>query len=68
MTHERLDEVEHAAILAGLRLLQSSADRLPAGIDDIATNAGEHSQLDDEAIDDLCERINIEGLSIGAPQ
>lgn len=55
-----------AAILAGLRLLQSSrADAGPAGvnahadaIDDIATSGGEFDALKADEIDELCMAIN----------
>jgi len=52
-----LSAAERDTVLAGLRLLQR-AYTLPLEIEDIATNGGEHPVLDDDAIDDLCERIN----------
>ena len=32
--------------------------RPPDAIHEIATNSGDHVSMDDEGIDDLCERIN----------
>lgn len=55
-----LDRAELAAVLAGLRLLQSS-QAVPAGITDIQTDGGEVEPLSLEQIDALCERINSEG-------
>ncbi len=55
-----LDRAELAAVLAGLRLLQSS-QAVPASITDIQTDGGEVEPLSLEQIDALCERINSEG-------
>ena len=55
-----LTRAELAAVLAGLRLLQSS-QAVPAGITDIQTDCGEIDPLSLEQIDALCERINSEG-------
>lgn len=67
MACERLDAPERNAILAGLRLLQLYNDGKIAapGIDDVLTNGGEDEVLDNEAIDDLCQNVNCEGLSLG---
>lgn len=50
-------------ILAALRLYQQVHDQtggdIPDDILDIATNGGSHDAIDLNAIDDLCERINI---------
>lgn len=57
----RLSARERAAVLAGLRLLQSYlADdlRAPEGIDLILTDGGAFRPLSIEAIDDLCARLN----------
>ncbi len=53
---EELDARELAAILAGLRIIQ--AQGVPDEIDDVATDGGAFDVLDDDDIDDLCERIN----------
>lgn len=61
-----------AAVLAGLRLLQSNAEgRITIGdhehaaaIDDIATSGGEFDVLDPEAIDALCEAINTGQITL----
>ena len=55
-----LSRPELAAVLAGLRLLQS-AQEVPAGINDILTDSGEVEPLSVNLIDALCERINREG-------
>ena len=52
-----VDRFELATILAALRLLQA-APALPPEIEEIATDAGDFERLDNEQIDDLCERIN----------
>ncbi len=51
---------EFAAILAGLRMLDS-AKELPDGIQDILTDCGEIEALTEapQAIDRLCERLNF---------
>jgi hypothetical protein len=53
-----LDETERDAILAALRLLQARG--CPAELLDIATNGDRHAIASDEAIDALCERLNID--------
>ena len=55
-----LDVAEMSAILAGLRLLQSSPQVSPA-INAILTNGDETEPLSLDQIDALCERLNIEG-------
>ena len=62
---ESLNQPKLSAILAGLHLLQNETGSLPCGIDEIATCGNEHPPLEDEAIDELCERINTEGLTFG---
>ncbi|MDO5757196.1 MAG: hypothetical protein Q4P24_18275 [Rhodobacterales bacterium] len=52
-----VDRFEMATILAALRLLQA-APALPSEIVGIATDYGDFEQMEDAAIDDLCERIN----------
>ena len=52
-----VDCYEMATILAALRLLQA-APALPREIEEIATECGDFERLDDEQIDELCERIN----------
>lgn len=60
LTSVTLDRMEMAAVLAGLRLLQS-AQEVPAGINEVLTDCGEFAPLSLEQIDALCERINTEG-------
>ncbi len=55
------------ALLAGLRLLQQNGDRLPPEIEDIATNGGTQALITPNAIDDLCEQINCNGIELGSP-
>ncbi len=51
---------EKSTVLAALRLWQSTSTRqIPMNIQDIADSAGEINPLDDDEIDDLCERINL---------
>jgi len=54
---------ERDVILAALRLYQHVYDQtggdLPDGILDIATNSDAHEAIDLEAIDTLCEKINL---------
>ncbi|MBX3583243.1 MAG: hypothetical protein KF810_15240 [Rhizobiaceae bacterium] len=62
--HERSDFVpERDMIPAALRLYQKVHDQtggdLPNNILDIATNSDAHEAIDLEAIDALCERINV---------
>lgn len=52
-----LDRIELAAVLAGLRLLQSALS-VPPMINHILTDCGEFDPLSAEQIDALCERIN----------
>ena len=54
---------ERDAVLTGLRLLQRAieADSLALSLMDILTNGGAHPGVDPEAIDTLCERLNIQG-------
>ena len=67
MTTEAITSEDRNAILAGLRLLQLFNDRTISapGIDDVLTNGGDEEPLTNEVSDDLCERINCEGLSFG---
>jgi hypothetical protein len=55
-----LDQRELAAVLAGLRCLQSHMGNtdFPAELDDILTNGNTIRQLDENEVDKLCERIN----------
>ncbi|CAM5277740.1 hypothetical protein ATER59S_00347 [Aquamicrobium terrae] len=54
---------ERDMILAALRLYQQAYDQtggdLPNDILDIATDSDAHEAIDLEAIDTLCERINV---------
>lgn len=54
---------ERYALLTGLRLLQRAieTDSLAPLLRDILTNGGANPGLDPEAIDTLCERLNIQG-------
>lgn len=59
----KCDETEHATILAALRFYQRAGmgdpDNRSDEIHEIATNCGAiTSSLDDDGIDQLCERIN----------
>ena len=49
---------ETAAVLAGLRALQGAYNR--AELDDILTNGGDFEPLTADAIDELCERLNLQ--------
>lgn len=54
-------KMQSDAILAGLRLLQTSLDNrdvLPEGISDILTSAGNHDGMTAAEIDSFCEEIN----------
>jgi hypothetical protein len=58
----QVTEAQRDTILAALRLWKNdlvgeSPDN--AMLDDIATNGGQHEKLDDEAVDVLCEAINV---------
>lgn len=57
-----LDKEEIAAILAALRLYQLALERqdVPPMIQDIATDGSTITALDADAIDALCEHINLE--------
>lgn len=55
----RLDSRDIAIILAALRTLQSLR-RHSADIMDVATDGGLHEPMNDEEIDDLCERLNFD--------
>ena len=57
LTIEHVDRYELATILAALRLFQA-APVLPEAIAEIATEEGDFKRLDNEAIDELCERLN----------
>lgn len=52
---------ERDTVLTGLRLLQRAIEdnSLAPSLMDILTNAGAHPGLDPEAIDALCERLNV---------
>lgn len=52
---------ERDAVLTGFRLLQCAIEdnSLAPSLMDILTNAGAHPGLDPEAIDALCERLNL---------
>jgi hypothetical protein len=62
----RLDDAEHATVLAALRYWQQEGMGEPHNraedLHDIATNGGQvMSSLDDAGIDALCERLNMAG-------
>lgn len=60
MARINLDVKEIAAVLAGLRLLQTHYGELKGtGIEDIFTNGGEFRGLGYYDIDALCQRINF---------
>jgi hypothetical protein len=50
---------ELGTVLAALRLWQSTPGRKHLWQWDIATDVGELKPLDNEEIDELCERINV---------
>lgn len=52
-----INDQEAAMILAGLRMIQRLGVQPPE--EEVATNGGELDELGDDAIDDLCERINF---------
>lgn len=59
----KCDDAEHATILAALRFYQQAGmgepDNRSDEVHELATNGGEvTSSLDDEGINELCERIN----------
>lgn len=62
-TNVSISPPERDMILAALRLYQQVHDQtggdLPDDILDIATNGEAHEVIDLEAIDALCERINV---------
>lgn len=51
--------IETAAILAGLRLLQRS-DVLPSSVDEVLTDGGQLPRITESDIDALCEKLNAE--------
>lgn len=57
-----------ATILAALRFYQAAGMGEPSNrsdeIHDIATSGGDAISLDDEGIDDLCERLNLGRLNL----
>ncbi len=53
-----MNERERDTVLAALRMWQSRGNR-PLALDEIATNGNEHTSLDAEEIDELCERLNV---------
>lgn len=67
MAIQKIEPEERNAILAGLRLLQLYNDgRFSApGIEEIITNDETEEALGNDAIDDLCERVNCDELSFG---
>lgn len=58
-TTVRLNAAALAAVLAGLRLLQESDGVLPREIEEIYQGDGEFEPLELDAIDALCEEINV---------
>lgn len=58
----KLNQEELAAVLAGLRLLQSTED-LPGPIADIYYDSGEIQGMSDDDVDRLCERLNVDDSS-----
>ena len=60
-----MNDRELGTILAALRLFQSRTYTWQE-LEKIATNDNEHTALDAEEIDDLCERINTEPPSSDA--
>lgn len=56
-----VNEREIGTLLAALRYWQSRQTGRSAGamLDDIASNGGDFAPLNENEIDDLCERINI---------
>lgn len=58
-----LDGAEHATILAALRYYQQQGmgdpDNRSDDIHDIATNGDQETSLDEDGIDDLCEKLNF---------
>ncbi|AXK43741.1 hypothetical protein [Erythrobacter aureus] len=66
MPKQPIQGARHNAILAGLRLLLEHGDRLPPAIKDIATNGGTQEMITPKAVDELCEQINTEGLTLGS--
>lgn len=55
----QLSQEELSAVLAGLRLIQST-DTLPLDIADIYYEGGSLAGLTNDEIDDLCERLNVD--------
>lgn len=64
MPQEKLTTEEHATILAALRFYQEHGQGDPNNRTDaihaIATNEGNVISLDENAIDDLCEKLNTD--------
>lgn len=56
------DEAELAIILAALRYWQRSGDFTGAEIQSIASNDGAFEPLDNDEIDDLCQRMNLDNM------
>jgi len=56
--HLKISEREFHTILAALRLWQETTNRYEDWIGEISTNQGAVVPLNDEEIEDLCERIN----------
>lgn len=55
----KFNDRELATVLAALRHWQIQRDRyIPGAHLDIATDGGAFERLDDDEIDDLCERLN----------
>lgn len=55
----KVDNREFGAILTGLRILQNQS-YLDPSLSEILTNCGEFHGLDNNEIDALCERLNLE--------
>lgn len=62
----RLNDREHATVLAALRSWQSQHSAVYAEYDDIATNGGKVEPLTVDEIDRLCERLNMGEIQEGA--
>ncbi|MCZ4354887.1 MULTISPECIES: hypothetical protein [Roseobacteraceae] len=57
MTGVSLDRVELAAVLTGLRMLQSELE-VPTLLHHILTDCGEFDPITEDQIDALCDRLN----------
>jgi len=55
-----LSNIELDAILGGLRLLQYrlEQDNMPAEIEAIVTNEWTHQPINEDALEELCQRLN----------